>query len=61
MNIEILVVILVVVAASVYAIWRIICALRSTGDPCYGCEGCALKDIKCGNQKKDCEKFGRKK
>ena len=59
------VVIVVVIAASVYAAWRIREAVINANDPCRGCQGCALKDAKSRNQpcekKKEAEKFGRKK
>ena len=38
-----------------YAARRIYINFRRANDPCYGCTGCALKDIK---QKKKCEKEG---
>lgn len=41
----------VLCAAIGYALWRAYQAVRHANDPCYGCSGCALKEIKKG---KDC-------
>ena len=49
---------LIILLAASYAAWRVYKALKAANDPCHGCEGCALRDIK---RKKDCEKFGGKK
>ena len=62
---------IVVVAAVAYLAWRSWQSLSGRGDPCAGCEGCALKDLKrqseCGKisgsgieKKKKKEKFGEK-
>ena len=62
---------IVVVAAVAYLDWRSWQSLSGRGDPCAGCEGCALKDLKrqseCGKiagtggaKKKKEEKFGEK-
>lgn len=49
----------IIIALSVsYIVWRVYKAIRADDNPCRGCDGCALRDIK---NKKDCEKFGRKK
>ena len=45
----------VLVAAVGYAAWRIYDAFRRTKDPCYGCDGCQLKDLKRRNNV-DCKK-----
>ena len=55
---QIFIVYTIIFLCAAYALWRIYTAVHRTDDPCSGCEGCALKEIK---QKKDCEKFGRKK
>lgn len=34
---------LILIACFSYAGWRIYKAVRSAGDPCYGCNGCELK------------------
>ena len=39
---KILVIILLIVAIS-YALWRIRKAFQANSNPCFGCEGCALK------------------
>ena len=39
-----------------YASWRIYQTFRRANDPCYGCGGCALKDIRkaAKRKKEDC-------
>ncbi|MBR5350644.1 MAG: FeoB-associated Cys-rich membrane protein [Prevotella sp.] len=46
MSIQYLIIIIVLAMAIGYAAWRIYLAIRHANDPCYGCAGCALKDIK---------------
>lgn len=51
------VVIGVVVALAVtYMAWRIYHIIRHSNDPCYGCEGCALKEMKRKEKVKKCPK-----
>ena len=51
------VVFLVIIACLSYVGWRIYEAVRSAGDPCYGCDGCEFKGklnkkrLKRGNDK----------
>jgi len=45
MNIQYLIVAILLAVAVMYAAWRIYRALRAAGDPCYGCEGCQLKEF----------------
>ena len=52
---QLVVVGIVLVAAVGYAARRIYINFRMANDPCYGCAGCALKDMK---QKEKCEKEG---
>ena len=47
------VVAIVLTGAVVYAARLIYIRFKKANDPCYGCTGCALKDIK---DKKNCEK-----
>ena len=50
---------IVIVAAVGYAARRIYINFRKAKDPCYGCSGCALKDMKRQQMKKNnccCEK-----
>ena len=49
------VVIVILVAAVGYAARHIYINFKKANDPCYGCTGCALKDMK---QKEKCEKEG---
>lgn len=51
MDIQLLVVCLVIIAAIGYAGWRVYTAIRKENDPCYGCDGCQLKKIK-GNRRR---------
>ena len=46
MDIQLLVVCLVIIAAIGYAGWHVYTAIRRENDPCYGCEGCQLKGLK---------------
>ena len=46
MNAEWIIVYGVLTAAVGYAAWRIYKAIRRNNDPCYGCIGCELKDMK---------------
>ena len=36
---------LILIAAVGYALWRAYVAIRQSSDPCYGCSGCALKEV----------------
>ena len=47
------VVIVILVAAVGYAARHIYINFKKANDPCYGCTGCALKDMK---DRKNCEK-----
>ena len=47
------VVAIVLTGAVVYAARRVYISFKKANDPCYGCTGCALKDIK---DKQNCEK-----
>ena len=53
MNYELIIVIVVILAAIGWALWLIIKAFRHSSDPCYGCAGCELKELRRG---KNCEK-----
>jgi len=44
MAVQALVVALILALSVGYAAYRVWQALRSASDPCYGCEGCALKE-----------------
>jgi hypothetical protein len=50
---QLVVVAIVLIGAVGYAVRRIYINFKKANDPCYGCTGCALKDIK---DKKNCEK-----
>lgn len=55
MNAQLLVVCLVLMGALGYAGWRVYTAIRSKNDPCYGCDGCQLKELKKrGSQTGEC-------
>ena len=56
MNVQYIILGAVLVLAVTYAGWRIYRALRHANDPCYGCEGCALKDLKQQAKTKKCPK-----
>ena len=48
-----LVIVFVVLSSAVgYASYRIWQTLLHVGDPCRGCEGCALKDVKRADKRK---------
>ena len=51
MNIQYLIVAILLAFAVMYAAWRIYRALRAANDPCYGCEGCQLKEIRDAQRK----------
>lgn len=51
MNIQLLVVCVVVIGAVAYAGWRVYTAIRRENDPCYGCDGCQLKEKRKKPQK----------
>ncbi|MBP5569801.1 MAG: FeoB-associated Cys-rich membrane protein [Prevotella sp.] len=53
MNIQYLIVAILLAVAVMYAVWRIYRALRAANDPCYGCEGCQLKEIRDAQRKKE--------
>ncbi|MBR7019349.1 MAG: FeoB-associated Cys-rich membrane protein [Prevotella sp.] len=55
-EIQYVVIAIVVTVAVAYAGWRIYRALRHAADPCYGCEGCALKGAKQRPKTKKCPK-----
>lgn len=46
MNIQYLIVTVILAIAVGYGAWRIYRALRMANDPCYGCEGCELKELR---------------
>lgn len=49
------IIVIVILGLSVaYALWRTRKALTGTGDPCDGCNGCALKESKRKNTEKAC-------
>ena len=60
---QIVVVSIVIVMATAYAVWRIRHAFHAAAAPCASCPGCALKDAKskkmAGEKQKDKKKFGR--
>ncbi len=47
---------LILIAAVGYALWRAYVAIRQSSDPCYGCSGCALKEVqkRAIRKKADC-------
>ena len=49
MSVEKIIVFAVLVVAVGYAAWRIYNALRRPEDPCSGCNGCQLKELKQRN------------
>lgn len=51
MNIQYIIVAVMLALAVGYAAWRIYRALRAAGDPCYGCEGCQLKELRDARRK----------
>jgi uncharacterized protein YpmB len=58
---QIIIVIIAILLAIAYALWRIYSAIQRANDPCIGCAGCALKDVKQQmkykkRQKPDCYK-----
>lgn len=55
-DIQYVVIAVAVAVAVAYAGWRIYRALKHADDPCYGCEGCALKAAKQRHQTKKCPK-----
>ena len=56
MNVQYIILGAILVLAVAYAAWRIYRAIRHANDPCYGCEGCALKDLKQQAKTKKCPK-----
>lgn len=54
MLVQYILVAIVLVLASGYAFWRIRRVVKHKGNPCEGCAGCALKDIR---QKEDCHDY----
>jgi hypothetical protein len=56
---QMILVLLILVAATVYACRRIYVAVKHANDPCHGCQGCELKGkIK---EKNCCERKNNKK
>lgn len=53
---QLLLVYILIALAAGYAVWRTVRALRRAGDPCAGCDGCALKEAARKAKKKKCEK-----
>jgi hypothetical protein len=54
---------IIIAAAIIYAGYRVFVAIRSAGDPCYGCSGCALHEQmlkKQGKKKKKPLCFNKK-
>ncbi|MBO5627078.1 MAG: FeoB-associated Cys-rich membrane protein [Prevotella sp.] len=51
MNMQYVIVAALLALAVGYAAWRIYRALRAAGDPCYGCEGCLLKELRDAHRK----------
>ena len=43
---QLILVITILTAAVAYSGWRIYNAIRHANDPCYGCNGCQLKNLK---------------
>ena len=63
---ESLIVIAVIAASIVYAVWRIRCIIKAKNSPCHDCPGCELKEqmLKkegntCYEDKKSCKNFAR--
>jgi len=53
---QIAVVIVIITVALAYTVWRIRKAYIAASDPCAGCQGCPLKDIKRKNgENKGCK------
>ena len=59
MTLQTILVALALLASVGYALYRVRQAWKTEADPCDGCSGCALKDMKkqC-DKKKVAEKFG---
>lgn len=56
---QLIIVIAVIALAIAYAAYRLYLSIKHAGDPCYGCDGCALKDVKKKkkhSKKKECPK-----
>lgn len=45
MMIQYIIIFSVIALSIAYAGYRIILAIKHSSDPCYGCSGCALKDL----------------
>jgi len=45
MTVQYIIIGIAVVLSAAYVAYRVFNAIRHAGDPCYGCAGCALKDI----------------
>lgn len=43
---QLAIVIVVLITCMVYIVWTLTDTLRHAGDPCRGCTGCALKELK---------------
>ena len=56
MNVQYIILGAVLVLAVTYAGWRIYRTLSHANDPCCGCEGCAMKDLKQQAKAKKCPK-----
>ena len=52
MDIQYIIVAALLALAVMYAAWRIYRALQAAGDPCYGCEGCQLKELRDAQRRK---------
>ena len=57
--IQMLIVVITLLVAALYVVWRLRRLWAEKADPCGGCTGCSLKNQVC--DKKVGEKFGRSK
>ncbi|WP_144006064.1 FeoB-associated Cys-rich membrane protein [Prevotella sp. lc2012] len=53
-------VILILIGATCYGAWWVYNLVRQASDPCYGCKGCALKELKQVQKKKKADCWHKK-
>ena len=51
---------LIIALAAGFALWRAYQVFRRANDPCYGCGGCALKELREASKKKKAECWHKK-
>ncbi|MCI5710139.1 MAG: FeoB-associated Cys-rich membrane protein [Prevotella sp.] len=62
---QLILTLIIVAAAAGYGLWRIYAAIKTAGNPCYGCSGCELhkalkgkhirRNTGCRPQQKTCK------